>query len=523
VALRTNALKLIGLAVAMTPTTFGCSAGEKPPGQAIGTGDTNAGGSSGAGGTIPTNGGTSNGGAAGTIPTNGGTSSGGPCTDGSWGCKIEDCEAEGLPKTTVTATVYDPAGRLPLYNVAVYVPNTAVAPIADGAVCETCATPVSGNPVAAALTGANGQFVMEDVPTGVNVPLVIQIGKWRRQIEIPEVVRCQNNTFDDPNLFRLPRNQGEGHIPKIAMSTGEADSLECLLRRVGVDQAEFTNPDGAGRINLFSDPCVASDCDTAVSGYASGGDPIPSAYDSLWNSVDNLRRYDIVFMSCTGSQSAGRDKTTAHKQALKDYVDTGGRAFIEHYHHAWLRGGTEATEIEDARKYEPTPFPVVATWATPDNPDVGEDIGATTATDYQIDTTFPKGNDFADWLVNVQATPTRGTISLLDVKHPALSVEPVAQRWIYTDTTPVAGVTAVPFFSVNTPIEAATPEMQCGRFVHTGIHVAVVAGDDVAPFPSGCTDAPLTPQEKAMAFLIFDLSSCVMKNDVPPVPPDVVR
>src|SRR5262249_52926801 len=154
-------------------------------------------------------------------------------------------------------------------------------------------------------------------------------------------------------------------------------------------------------------------------------------------------KYDIVFMSCTGSQSAGRDKTTAHKQALKDYVDAGGRAFIEHYHYSWLRGGNEAQEIEDARKYTPTPFPVVATWATPENPDIADDIGATTATNYQIDTTFPKGNDFADWLVTVGATPTKGTISLLDVKHPALAVDPMkAQRWIYTDTTPVAGVGA---------------------------------------------------------------------------------
>jgi hypothetical protein len=517
-------LNVIALLSCFSATpALGCSAGEKPPGRAIG--DTNGGSAQGGG--IPLGGTGTNGGSGGTgavITPNGGSSNPGACSDGSWGCKIVDCEAAGLPKTTVTASVYDPAGRVPLYNVAVYVPNSAVAPIADGAVCETCATPVSGNPVASALTRADGKFTMEDVPVGVNVPLVIQIGKWRREIEMSEVKECQENVFDDPQLFRLPRNQSEGHIPKIAMSTGEADSLECLLRRIGVDEAEFTNPDGPGRINLFSDPCVASDCDTAVSGYASGGAAIPSAYAELWNSVDNLRKYDIVFMSCTGSQSAGRDKTTAHKQALKDYVDTGGRAFIEHYHYSWLRGGTESKEIEDARKYAGTPFPVVATWATPDEPDIAEDIGNESAVDYSIDTTFPKGNDFADWLVNVGASPTRGVISLIDVKHPALAVEPVSQRWIYTDTTPVAGIGAVPFFSVNTPIEqAATPEMQCGRFVHTGIHVAIVAGDDVAPFDNGCTDAPLTAQEKAMEFLIFDLSSCVMKNDVPPVPPDVVR
>ena len=519
---RIKVLKVAGLLAGLVAVALGCSAGEKPPGQAVG--DTSGGTAQ--GGNVPLGGTGANGGSGGTgavITPNGGTTSTGRCNDGSWSCKIVDCAADGKPKTTVTASVYDPAGRVPLYNVAVYVPNSAVAPIADGAVCETCATPVSGTPVASALTRADGRFTMEDVPVGVNVPLVIQIGKWRREIVMSEVKECQENVFDDPQLFRLPKNQSEGHIPKIAMTTGEADSLECLLRRIGVDEAEFTNPDGPGRINLFGDPCVASDCDDAISSYASGG-TIPSAYDALWNSVDNLRKYDIVFMSCTGSQSAGRDKTTLHKQALKDYVDTGGRAFIEHYHYSWLRGGAESKAIEDARKYPATPFPLVATWATPDEPDIADDIGNENAVDYTIDTGFPKGNDFADWLVNVGASTTRGTISLIDVKHPALGIEPVAQRWIYTDTTPVAGIGAVPFFSVNTPIEqAATPEMQCGRFVHTGIHIAVAAGDDVAPFDNGCTDAPLTAPEKAMEFLIFDLSSCVMKNDVPPMPPDVVR
>src|SRR5262245_38118092 len=87
-----------------------CSAGEKPPGRAIGSGNTGGGGTTGQGGSVPIGGATATGGASGTgiIVGTGGTSNPGPCEDGSWACKIVDCEAEGLPKTTVTATVYDP-------------------------------------------------------------------------------------------------------------------------------------------------------------------------------------------------------------------------------------------------------------------------------------------------------------------------------------------------------------------------------------------------------------------------------
>ena len=43
------------------------------------------------------------------------------------------------------------------------------------------------------------------------------------------------------------------------------------------------------------------------------------------------------------------------------------------------------------------------------------------------------------------------------------------------------------------PPRAATPADQCGRFVHTGIHVA--ASGNGSPFPAGCGSAALSPQE----------------------------
>ena len=162
---------------------------------------------------------------------------GGPCTG--LACQINKCD--GMPKTTVKGTVYDPGGKLPLYNVMVYVPNAALDPIVEGVTCDKCGTIASGQPVASALSDAAGNFTMQNVPVGTNIPVVIQTGKWRRQVTLPMVKACQDNVFSGTETFRLPKNQSEGHLPKIAMTRGKADSLECLHAadrhlRLGVHQ-----------------------------------------------------------------------------------------------------------------------------------------------------------------------------------------------------------------------------------------------------------------------------------------------
>ena len=75
------------------------------------------------------------------------------------------------------------------------------------------------------------------------------------QYTLSNVAQCVDNdaaTLAGARL-RMPRNHTEGDIPNIAVSTGAADSLECLLMRMGVDKGEYTgDPTGAGRINIFT-------------------------------------------------------------------------------------------------------------------------------------------------------------------------------------------------------------------------------------------------------------------------------
>lgn len=423
---------------------------------------------------------------------------------GGGGCEGLECQqiaCAGGGKTTVSGTVYEPAGDIPLYNVIVYVPNRELAPIPDGASCDRCSVTLSGDPIATALTDTQGRFVLEDVPVGEDIPLVVQIGKWRRQITLPRVEPCVDNPTED-GAIRLPRSKAEGHIPKIALTTGGADVLECLLYKMGIDASEFTPETGDGRVNLFAGRSLEGG--SATSRYRDGlnnGASFSTAR-AFWGSLDNLSRYDMVILSCEGSEFRA-DKPQAALQAMFDYASAGGRVFASHWHNTWLRFG-------------PGRFPETADWNERSDPDDHLPV--------LVDTTFPKGEALRDWLVTVEASKVPGQILIEDPQHWVDSVnEEIATRWLFNEANrELEAEAGVKYFTFNTPI-GSPEEEQCGRFVYTDIHVATTDLPG-APFPSGCVDRDgglheLTAQEKALLFMLFDLSACIAPDDEPPPVP----
>src|SRR4051812_27143020 len=161
----------------------------------------------------------------------------------------EDDSTASTGCASLSGTVTTPGQTDPLYNAVVYVARGSVDAIASGASCDRCGGLSAAKAVTATLTGPDGKFKLTGVPLGDAVPLVIQLGKWRRVVSV-KVTGCADAPVPS-DLTRLPRNQSEGNIPLTAISTGDADSLECVLRKMGIDDHEFTIPSAGGRIHMY--------------------------------------------------------------------------------------------------------------------------------------------------------------------------------------------------------------------------------------------------------------------------------
>ena len=91
----------------------------------------------------------------------------------------------------------DPAGIHPLYDALVYIPNDpsdpGLQPFPAGITCDVCGATAAGDPLVTTFTAPDGTFTLSNVPVGASVPLVVQLGRWRRQftVNIADLVRRQ--------------------------------------------------------------------------------------------------------------------------------------------------------------------------------------------------------------------------------------------------------------------------------------------------------------------------------------------
>jgi hypothetical protein len=407
------------------------------------------------------------------------------------GGSFAQCDGGVTTLSGVVVAGTDPARGFgapdPVVNAYVYVPSGPVRPIATGATCDQCAA--SQPAIVAAITGTDGSFVLTNPPVG-SVTLVIQLGKWRRVVTT-NVTPCADNRLTLEQT-RLPRNRSEGDIPRFAVDTGDVDVLQCVLRKMGIEDAEFTNPLLAGGLPTSPGRVHFYQADPGRNAAGAGGaviDPATPPDSALWGSQATLDAYDIVLFPCQGGQD---NQAAAEQGRVVSYANLGGRVFATHFSYTWL--------------YDIAPFSSTAAW----NINQGMYDGAVG----WIDTSFPKGQALSDWLQLVGASTTPGQIPVSVVRHDFDSVVAPSQRWMYSQ----APDPAMPLhYTFNTPV-GAPAQNQCGRVVYSDFHVENVGGSKGVTFPNECTNTPMTPQEKLLEYMLFDLTSCV-QPDVPTCTP----
>ncbi len=486
------------------------------------------------------------------------TCGGDPTKPGQCGCtgvcqQVPTCPAGQT--TTLTGTVYDPAGNHPLYNALVYVPNNpndpGLQPFPAGITCDVCGATAAGDPLVTTFTAPDGTFTLSGVPVGASIPLVVQLGRWRRQFTVNIATSCAANSVPAKTLT-MPKNHTEGDIPRIGVLTGGFDPFECVLRKMGVQDTEFTNPSGAGHIQFYLAaqpnapaspfaPFGPPTCPGNIYGSGAQIDSTTPAQSVLFGTsggTPTINQYDMVILACEGYE----ENEQVDWANLGAYTSAGGRVFMTDFAYDWMAatktpvatcknsnqcgaGGTCEIQQGATTGYCTSPNNVtqnpayanVATWQTEQNP------GGAAQTGHIDLVSNPKGAAFQKWLEVVGvSTPGSGTVSLSPVFHNSDSVTAPTQQWLYWGTsTPI-------HFTFNTPVGAASAN-QCGRAVWSDWHAdnlgfsgnwsscpTVSPLPSAAPyyshgmtFPAECDNNPMTPQEAILEFMLFDLSACV--------------
>ncbi|HET9930370.1 MAG TPA: hypothetical protein VFQ35_06780 [Polyangiaceae bacterium] len=385
---------------------------------------------------------------------------------------------------------------------------------ADGMSCDRCEDQKLGPVLVGTTTDSTGRFTLEGtIPVGGEFMLVVKVGRFRRAVKmtLPGSAACQTTmlptTLPD-NPTRLPRTMTDGlavNIPRVAVSTGEVDAMECVLEKMGIADSEFGNPGTQKRVHLYRGGRTAPGTGASID----SSTPLDSA---LYGDLSRLLNYDILIADCEGSNW---DQTFTQRDAsganVREYVNRGGRMFASHLSFSWLIGN--GTGAYDAQNPIATGLGTAADWDPM--------IDSTSATGNCVIASgrpqaSPRIQNFSDWAAAEGViTPPATSFTIKQPRSSATRLGPSTEEFVYrTD-----GTARTQQFSFNTPYAAPSAAV-CGRVAYSGFHVA--ASDDLsgmqfadAVFPAHCAGT-LTPQEKVLLYMLFDLGACV---GTPPPPP----
>jgi hypothetical protein len=418
----------------------------------------------------------------------------------------------GVPNAIVYIVRSNDAGVLPAISSGI--PT-------GGMSCDRCEDRDLGPVLVGTVTDAHGEWELEqDIPVGVDFLLVVQAGKFRRAIEVslPQDSACQTTTLPatlPDNPTRLPRAMDDGlavNIPRIAISTGQIDAIECVFEKMGIAHDEFGNPgtDGSAseRVHLYRGGSSGSPAGARIDG--------DTPHDTeLYGELERLQSYDMIVADCEGgSWDSGYDQRDDNGDNVREYVNRGGRMFASHLSHSWLNGnGAAAYSAADPVA---TGLDASADWV---NSAVTSPSSGPGRISIGRDNASPRIDDFAAWMVNEGVVDTTDdTFDIADPRSQARSVGESSEEFVYCDEDGSGGCNEyrTQQFSFNTPY-GAPDEAACGRVSYSGFHVVSGGGTSAyedADFPEHCS-GDLSDQEKVLLYMLFDLGACVGVPEIP--------
>jgi hypothetical protein len=423
----------------------------------------------------------------------------GVCGHDCTGLCTQQVACAGAP-TTLTGRVlagvssWVPAGTSPdpVPNAIVYIPSTALQPFHQGAQCTQCGADVSGHPLVATTSAFDGTFSLANVPVGTHIPVVVQLGRWRREVFFDVTSSCATTAMGD---IHLPRTESEGDIPLTAISTGAVDSIECILLKMGVDESEFSGTamgTSGGRIHLYSAGFGTAD----ANGHGPGASVFDSApEDALLGSGGSYMNYDQIMLPCWGDEFL---KSTDELASLVSYANGGGRFFATHFSYTWL--------------FQNSPFSGTATWDVNANRNSTTNGGSGAPFTGNVDVAGnPKGAVFVQWLklLNALSNASPPQVTIEAGRHDVDAVQGQSVDWIDgTDPSPPSAAKSkmLLHYTFDTPVGQAA---QCGHAIFSDFHVNNQSSTNADIFPDECEVAALTPQERTLEYMIWDLQSCV--------------
>jgi hypothetical protein len=376
---------------------------------------------------------------------------------------------------TVTGTVRFPNGVQPVPSAVVYTTAGEV-PAPRTGECNQCIA--SGAALTHTETAVDGTFTLS-LSRGSR--LVIEKGVFVRTLDV-EVTECGATIALDDEATRLPRNDGEGRIPRIAIGTGFYDAMQNVVAKIGlgaVDSSGWLVP-GSEQFDLYD-------------GTGDGFGSMPTL-ESLLRDEDRLKTYDIVFINCG---SAPEDDFFGGGSILSEpAVRANLRAFVE--------GGGRLYVTDEAYDYVEQTFPrfiafeedgdLTETPEPEDEAELGEDMESVDATVHD--------DTLRAWLESL-GHAVGGTVQITGMIGGWTVIEEVdttlGKTWV-SGNVMWYGSSGFELMSDVRPL-TVTFDLGCGRVLYTSYHT------DDSFF--GTSGTALTAQELILAYLILEIGKCI--------------